>query len=68
MNAKVRDKGKKTMLLQNYIPKKRSTKLWLGKKIDSTVQEYVLKLREYGCPVDAYLVVAVAEGITKAME
>ena len=49
-------------------PKKRGRKLLLGKKIDSAVQEYVLKLREYGCPVDTYLVVAAAEGITKAME
>jgi len=42
--------------------------LLLGKKIDSAVQEYILKLREYRCPVDAYLVVAAAEGITKAIE
>ena len=39
----------------------------LSKKIDSAVQEYVLKLREYRCPVDIYLVVAAGEGITKAM-
>ena len=49
-------------------PKKRGRKLLLGKKLDTAVQYYVLKLREYGCPVDTYLVVAAAKGITQAMD
>ena len=45
-------------------------KLLLGKRNDSAVQEYVLKLKLYECPIDTYLVVAAVadEGITKAME
>jgi len=36
-------------------PENRGRKLLLGKKIDSVVQEYILKLRAYGCPVDTYV-------------
>ena len=49
-------------------PKKRGKNLLLGEKLDTAVPDYVLKLREYGCPVDTYLVVAAAKGITQAMD
>ena len=38
------------------------------KKIVEAVQQYVLKLRECGCPVNTVIVLPVARGIAKAME
>ena len=48
--------------------KKRGTPLLLGKKLDEAVQQYILKLREHGCPINTVIVLAVARGIVKSME
>ena len=40
--------------------------MFLGKRLDDAVQEYILKLREHGCPVNNELVVAAARGIAQA--
>jgi len=40
----------------------------LGKNLDVAVQEYVLKLREVGCPVNTDVTIAAAQGILQAME
>ena len=37
-------------------------------KIDEAIQQYVLKLRECGCPVNTVIVLTVARGIAKVME
>ena len=39
-------------------PKKKDRSLLLGKKLDTAVQEFILRLREYGCPVNTQLVIA----------
>ena len=40
----------------------------LGKKLNNALQEYILKLRERGCPVNTHLVIAATRGITQAMD
>ena len=55
-------------VLSSVHPKKRGKPLLLGKKIDSVVQEYILKLRECGSPVNSAVVQAVAEGVLLAMD
>lgn len=35
----------------------------LGRKLDKAVQEYVLKLRDCGCPINTSIVIAVAKGL-----
>ena len=47
--------------------KKKGRLLLLGKKLDNAVQEYILKLRECGYPINTHLVIAVARGIMQAM-
>ena len=49
-------------------PKKKGRSLLLGKRLDNAVQEYILKLREHGCPINTHLVIAAARGITQAMD
>lgn len=49
-------------------PKKKGRSLLLGKKLDSAVQEYILKLRERGCPINTHLTIAAARGIAQAMD
>ena len=48
--------------------KKRGRPLLLGKKLDEAVQQYILKLREHGCPINTVIVLAVARGIVKSMD
>ena len=64
-----RKSGKaKDGVLSSVHPKKRGKPLLLGKKIDAVVQEYILKLRECGSPVNSAVVQAVAEGVLLAMD
>ena len=49
-------------------PKKKGRSLLLGKKLDNVVQEYILKLRERGCPINTHLIIAAARGIAQAMD
>lgn len=49
-------------------PKKKGRSLLLGKKLDNAVQEYILKLRERGCPINTHLVITAARGIAQAMD
>ena len=49
-------------------PKKKDRSLLLGKKLDIAVQEYILKFREYWCPVNTQLVIVAARGIVQAMD
>ena len=49
-------------------PKKKGRSLLLGKKLDNAVQEYILKLRERGCPINTHLIIAAARGIAQAMD
>ena len=49
-------------------PKKKGRSLVLGKKLDNAVQEYILKLRERGCPINTHLIIAAARGIAQAMD
>ena len=49
-------------------PKKKGRSLLLGRKLDTAVQNYILKLREHGCPINAHLTVAAARGIVQAMD
>ena len=48
--------------------KKRGRPLLLGKKLDEVVQQYIIKLREHGCPINTVIVLAIARGIVKSME
>ena len=48
--------------------KKRGRPLLLGKKLDEAVQQYIIKLREHGCPINTVIVLAIARGIVKSME
>ena len=64
-----RKSGKvKDEVMSSVHPKKRGKPLLLGKKTDSVVQEYILKLRECGSPVNSAVVQAVAEGVLLAMD
>ena len=56
------------MSVNKLQPKKRGRSLLLGKKLDNAVQEYILKLRECGCPINTHLIIAAARGITQAMD
>ena len=49
-------------------PMKRGRPLILGKTLDDAVQEYILKLREGGCPVNTEIVRAAAKGLIQAMD
>ena len=49
-------------------PKKKGRSLLLGKKLDNAVQEYILKLRECGCPISTHLIIAATRGIAQAMD
>ena len=40
----------------------------LGKNLDEQVQEYILKLREYGCVVNATLVIATTRGLGRIID
>ena len=55
-------------VLSSVHPKKRSKPLLFGKKIDAVVEEYILKLRECGSPVNSAVIQAVAEGVLLAMD
>jgi len=48
--------------------KKRGRPLLLGKRLDDQVQEYIMKLREYGCVVNTTIVVAAARGLATVIE
>jgi len=41
--------------------KKKGRPLFLGKRLHNQEQEYILKLREYGCVVNTTIVVAAAD-------
>ena len=45
-----------------------SRNVLLGKKIDAVVQDYILKLRECGSPLNSAVTQAVAEGVLLAMD
>ena len=49
-------------------PKKKGRSLLLGKKLDNAAQEYILKLRECGCPISIHLIIAATRGIAQAMD
>ena len=51
------------LTVQELPLKKRGRPLLLGKKLDEAVQQYILKLREHGCPINTVIVLAVARGI-----
>ena len=40
----------------------------LGKNLDEQVQEYILKLHEHGCAVNATVVITAAGGLTRVIE
>ena len=40
----------------------------LGRKLDEEVQEYVLKLRDHGYPINTFIVIAVAKGLGEVMD
>ena len=44
--------------------KKRGRPLLLGKQLDEALQQYIIKLREHGCPINT----VIARGIVKSME
>ena len=44
--------------------KKRGRPLLLCIRLDNQVQEYIMKLREYGCVVNTTIVVAAARGLS----
>ena len=48
--------------------KKKGRSLLLGRKLDNTVQNYILKLKEHGCSINAHLTIAAARGIVQAMD
>jgi len=48
--------------------KKRGRPLLLGKSLDDQVQEYIMKLHEYGCVVNTTIVVVVARGLATVIE
>jgi len=48
--------------------KKRGRPLLLGKKLDNSVQEYILKLRDHGCAINTTVVIAVARGVGTVLE
>ena len=49
-------------------PKKRGRPLLLGKTLDAAVQDYIVKLRERGCPVNTEILRAAAKGLVRAMD
>ena len=66
---KRRKSGKaKDGVLSSVHPQKQGKPLLLGEKIDTVVQEYILKLCERGSPVNSTVVQAVAEGALLAMD
>ena len=48
--------------------KKKGRPLLLRRKLDEAVQEYVLKLRDHGCPINTSIVIAVAKGLGEVMD
>lgn len=56
------------LTVQELPLKKRGRTLLLGKKLDEAVQQYILKLREHGFPINTVVVLAVARGIVKSMD
>ena len=48
--------------------KKKGRSLLLGKRLDNAVQEYILKLRKCGCPINTHLIIAATRGIAQAMD
>ena len=48
--------------------KKKGRSLLLGKKLDEEVQEYVLKLRDYGCPINISIVINEARGLGEVID
>ena len=64
-----RKSGKaKVGVLLSVHPKKRCKVLLLGKKVDAVVQEFILKLCEYGLLMNSAVIQAVAEGVSLAMD
>ena len=54
--------------LNELHPRKKGRSLFLEKKLDKAVQEYILRLRDRGCPVNIHMVIATARGIAQAMD
>ena len=48
--------------------KEKGRPLLLGRKLNEAVQEYVLKLRSHGCPINTSIVIAVAKGLGEVMD
>jgi len=61
-------RGEDDLKITNLLVKKQGRPLLLGKNLDVAVQEYGLKLREVGCPVNTDVTIAAAQGILQAME
>jgi len=56
------------MVIEELPPKKQGRPLLLGATLDSAIQQYILKLRERGIPVNTTIVRAAAKGIAKVMD
>ena len=56
------------MVIEELPPKKQGRPLLLGATLDSAIQQYILKLKERGCPVNTTIVRAAAKGIAKVMD
>jgi len=64
----LRKRGEDYLPITSLPVKKQGRPLLLGKNLDIAVQEYVLKLREVGYPVNTDVTIAATQGILQAME
>ena len=48
--------------------KKKGRPLLLGRKLDDAVQEYLLKLRDHGCPINTSIIIAVTRGLGEVID
>ena len=48
--------------------KKKGRPFLLERKLDDAVQEYLLKLRDHGCPINTSIVIAVTRGLEEVID
>ena len=63
-----RKRGDTDLTITSSLVKKKGRPLLLGKTLDVAVRDYILGLREVGCPVNTDVTIAAARGIVRVME